>query len=60
VVGNYAYATGYNSGSLAIIDISTPSSLSIVGHVSDARLGGARDLHVVGNLLMSQPKALTH
>ena len=36
VAGSYAYVTGGNSDSLAVIDISNPASPSIVGSVSDS------------------------
>ena len=36
VVGNYAYVAAYTSDSLTVVDISSPSSPTVVGSVSDS------------------------
>ena len=48
VIGNYAYVTTVNADSLTIVDISTPSSPTIVGTTgSDLRLDYAIGIDVV-------------
>ncbi|RLG81402.1 MAG: hypothetical protein DRO40_09735, partial [Thermoprotei archaeon] len=49
VSGKYAYVAGYNSNSLAIIDISNPSSPSVVGGVIDSTyMASASSVYVSG------------
>ena len=53
VSGSYAYVTGYLSASLAVIDVSDPTSPSIVGNVSSSSVinyvhcGIARPAHTL-------------
>lgn len=51
VIGNYAYGTGYLGNSFYVMDISNPSSPSIVGTIVDStNLHGAEDVTIIGNV----------
>mgnify|MGYP006283252935 CR=1 FL=1 len=51
VSGDYAYVTGYNSDSIAVVDISTLASPSVVGIITEdtTNMDGARGVAVSGD-----------
>ena len=48
--GSYVYVVGYDSDSLAVIDVSSPTSPSVVGSVIDStNINGATGVAVSGS-----------
>jgi hypothetical protein len=48
ISGKYAYVTGESSDSLAVVDISNPSSPQVVSYVNDISINGASDVFISG------------